>query len=283
MSPAVELIIVPYDSALKDARMGRGPNALLARGLKSRLERDGVTVRLTAVEPEQEFSSEIATAFELQRAVRRAVEMSVAAGRRPITLSGNCNTGVLGSLAAAGDEQLGLFWFDAHSDAATPESTTTGFLDGMGLAMALRCCWSAMLDSVGSWTLDGSRAVLVGAREITNPAQILLDERGVSIVSPADAQAGAIEEPIRTLRESGVRRIHVHLDVDVLDPETVGPANGYALPGGLTEAQLNRVLQRVLDSFDLASASLASYDPAVDESGAVGAAAVNLVAQLANA
>jgi arginase len=283
MSDAVELIAVPYDSALRETRMGRGPNALLKAGLLERLQGQGVDAHVTSIEPREEFRAEIATTFELQRAVRTAVEASVKEGRRPITISGNCNTGVVGSLAAHGLEPIGLFWFDAHSDAGTPDSTTSGFLDGMGFAMALGCCWRSMIDSVGSWTLDGRRAALVGAREITPAAAVLLEERDVAIVDPQEARSGSLSRVFERFQASGVSRVHVHVDLDVLDPELVGPANSYALPDGLTEAQLLRSLTSILESFELASASVASYDPEVDIGGAVARAGLDAIAVLATA
>jgi arginase len=265
--------------------MGAGPHALLEAGLEARLEEQGVTTRSVEIEPQGPFRAEIATTFDLHRGVRAAVETSLGEDRLPITLSGNCNTGVIGSLAADGMEQAGLIWFDAHSDAETPESSTSGFLDGMGLAIALGCCWRPMLASVGSRPLDGRRAVLVGAREISRAAGALLREQGVAIVPPKDARALVPEEALGgafdRLRDQGVRRIHLHLDLDVLDPDLVGSANDYALPGGVTGEQLNALLEAILDEFDLASASVASYDPRLDRDGAVAAAGIEAIALLA--
>lgn len=263
--------------------MGCGPRALLDAGLIDRLRSDGVDAHVTEVEPEGDFRAEIATTFELQRGVRRSVEAALAAGRRPITLSGNCNTGVVGSLAAHRNGQLGLVWFDAHSDAETPESTTSGFLDGCGLAMAMRCCWRRMLDSVGSWSLGGSRTALVGAREISDSASRLLSEEGVAIVSPEEARRGLLDGAVGQLKHAGVGRIHLHVDLDVLDCELVGPANNYALPDGLTREQLLRLLGRLAGTFEIASASVASYDPEVDRSGAIRAAGLDVIALLATA
>lgn len=283
MADAVRLILVPYDSAFREERMGRGPQALLASGIAARLQRDGLSVETIEVEPESGFQSEVATAFDLQRAVRRAAEAAAAAGRLPITLSGNCNTGVVGSLAAHGGEPVGLFWFDAHSDAETPESTTSGFLDGTGFAMALGCCWSAMLGSVGSWTLDGRRAALVGAREISPAARSLLSDKGVAIVSPEAARLGDLSHVVAQLRSAGAERVHVHVDLDVLDAEIVGPANCYALADGLTESQLLALLGEIAGGFQIASVSLASYDPQLDTSGRVGAAGAAVIDLLARA
>jgi arginase len=207
----------------------------------------------------------------------------LAAGRRPITLSGNCNTGVIGSLCASPADDIGLIWFDAHSDAETPETSTSGFLDGMGLAMVLGRCWRPMLDSIGYSPLDGSRVALVGAREISGPARLLLEDCGVLIVPPEQARTEGLTAAIEQLQRAGVARVHIHVDLDVLDPQKVGPANSYALPDGLSVEQLLAGLDLATGALQLESASVASYDPEIDRSGAVGRAGIELIALLAAA
>lgn len=281
----VDILVVPYDSANRAVRMGAGPHALLRQGLEARLRGEGIASRLFEIEPEQAFHAEIATAFELHDLVRAGVRRAMAEGRIPLTLSGNCNTGVVGSLAAHDVDDVGLFWFDAHSDAETPESSASGFLDGMGLAVALGECWKPKLEELGWRGLNGRRVALVGAREVSSAARALLARRGVAVIAPETARleappavlAGAVEQ----LRSAGARRVHVHVDLDVLDPDLVGPANTYALPGGLTVEQLLALLCVILEEFDLASASVASYDPSLDPHGNVASAGLEVICALA--
>ncbi|MDQ4087546.1 MAG: arginase family protein, partial [Pseudomonadota bacterium] len=84
-------------------------------------------------------------------------------------------------------------------------------------------------------------------------------------------------------RSAGVERVHVHVDLDVLDPDLVGLANDWALPGGLTAPQLNALIGKILQQFDLASASVASYDPRLDGNGAVAAAGLEAIRVLTQA
>lgn len=284
---SIDLIVVPQDSARGAARMGAGPDALLSAGLPDRLARHGHGCKIVRIDASGTFHTEIATAFDLQRGVRREVERSRGAGHLPVVLSGNCNTGVVGALAAQDSEDVGLFWFDAHSDAETPETSTSGFLDGMGLAMALGCCFKPMLATVGNFSLRGDRTVHIGAREISPAAGKLLARERVMLVSPqvarSDAAEAALAQPIEALKAAGVRRVHVHVDLDVLDPELVGPANDYALPGGISADQLADLLKVITGSFPLASVSMASYDPALDDLGKVADAGMEAILTLAQA
>jgi arginase len=282
---SIELLIVPYDSARRAERMGAGPHALLSAGLEERLRSDGFAATSSQLEAAQCFPAEIATAFELQLKVRDAVISALRENRLSIALTGNCNTGVVGALAAHNADDVGLVWFDAHSDAETPETTTSGFFDGMGFAVALGECWKPKLADLGWQGLDGRRAMLVGAREISPAARQLLQRREVSVISPEAAQSGpsaeALGPAVSQMAAAGVRRIHVHVDLDVLDPDLVGRANDYALHGGLSVEQLLSHIRFLLSTFTLVSASVASYDPSFDEDGAVCAAGREAIALLA--
>jgi arginase len=282
----INLLLVPYDSALRGVRMGAGPQALLQAGLKERLQDDGRTILVTELDPPSAFHAEISTAFELHRIVREAVASGTKDNRLSIVLTGNCNTGVVGCLAAHDADDVGLFWFDAHSDAETPETSTSGFFDGMGFALTLGACWRSKLEELGWHGLDGVRSALIAAREITPAARSLLEGRGVSIASPENARsrssAAVLADAVAQFRSAGVRRVHVHVDLDVLDPDLVGPANSYALPFGLTVDQLVGQIRVILREFPLASASVASYDPSVDVDGAVAAGGIEAIVVLAS-
>src|SRR4051812_36876496 len=121
----VQLLAVPYDSGNYRARMGAGPEALLAAGLAQALRDKGHQVHTKIAElPEGEWTAEIRTGFELMRMLSVAVREAIGNGRFPIVLAGNCNTAV-GTLAGLG-HGTAVAWFDAHADFNTPETTATG-------------------------------------------------------------------------------------------------------------------------------------------------------------
>src|SRR5439155_21217551 len=81
------------------------------------------------------------------RRIAVAVRAVRAAGQFPVVLSGNCNSAV-GTLSGLTPARRAVFWFDAHGDCNTPDTTATGFLDGMGLATVLGLCWYQLAASV---------------------------------------------------------------------------------------------------------------------------------------
>ena len=89
----------------------------------------------------------------------------------------------------------------------------------------------------------------------------------------------ALEAVLDDLK-SRVRRVYVHLDLDVLDPEKAGRANEFAPEGGLGAEDLKMALGLVQERFAIAAAGIASYDPAFDADGRVLAVALACVQML---
>ena len=267
--PDIRIIAVPYDSGHPDRRMGAGPQHLLDNGLAESLRSDGRGVSITTVRHEREPPAEVATAFELQGLVSRQVRSAIDEGQLPLVLSGNCNTAAIGSLAGA--ENPGIVWFDAHGEFNTPETTTTGFIDGMGLAIAVGHCWKEMAKGVPGFNpIPEENAVMAWVRAVDTSEQERFDASGVVVVGPDVEGQGlrALEDALDRLR-SRVELVYVHLDLDVLDAAKVGRANEFATPEGMDVEQLEAALDMVRERFDVAAAGIASYDPSFDTDGRV--------------
>src|SRR5215212_5020459 len=161
----VNVFAVPYDSGYREARMGRGPGALLLGGLEGALRAPGREIRIDVIEAAGSFHAENATAFGLMRLISERVREAAGSGFSPLVLSGNCNASV-GTVAGLGPEQIGVVWFDGHADFNTPQTSRSAFLDGMGLAIIVGVCWEAMAGTIpGSKPILEENVVLVGARD----------------------------------------------------------------------------------------------------------------------
>jgi len=85
--------------------------------------------------------------FALHGLLSEAVQEAVAQDHFPLILAGNCSSTV-GTVSGLDKEGLGVVWLDAHGDYNTPETTTTGFLDGMALSVLTGMCWERMAEGV---------------------------------------------------------------------------------------------------------------------------------------
>jgi arginase len=273
----VHIILVPYDSGAENVRMGRGPKAIVGAGLADRLRHEGHSVSLVHIRaPDRSLQAEIATSFALQREVATAVGAAKREGALPIVLSGNCNSsvGTVSGLHSSGLDPA-VLWFDAHADFNTPESSPSGFLDGMAVSMLLGDCWTAMTSQQEGFTpLPADQVMLLGTRSVDAPEAARLGERHLQSMSPGQIAA---RQHVNSLTALSAKRrdAYLHVDLDVLDPAE-GRANGFAVEGGLSLAELGQVVRELCAEFDVQAMALTAYDPSSDPEGRVARAAIEL-------
>jgi arginase len=271
----IQILAVPYDSGHRGERMGAGPEALLKAGLENALKEQGHSVHVKVAEIAAEsWHSEIQTGFELMRMLSTAVSAARDAGKFPIILAGNCNTAV-GTVAGLGAASTGVAWFDAHGDFNTPETTTSGFLDGTALAILTGRCWRELALTVPRFVpVRDERICLIGTRELDSAEEALLRESALEVLRPAQATA-LLPAALQSIGEH-VEDIYVHLDLDVLDAATA-PANHFASVGGLAVEDVEFALTAIGGALRITALTLSAYDPSSDPAGTAALAAVRLV------
>lgn len=277
----LSLFLVPYDSGRRGWRMGAGPEHLLKTGLADHLGRQGhqVEVELVLDDPTQE-PAEIRTAFELMRQLAPLVRAARARGRFPLVLSGNCNSAP-GTLAGLTPSPRSVFWFDAHGDLNTPETTSTGFLDGTGLATAQGRCWRKLTATIpGFEPVPTDLVQLLGVRDLDPDEAKYIAEAGITLV-PGDQIAGRLPG-ILARRGMSATVGYVHCDLDVLDP-SVGQANPFPVPGGLSVDGLVAAIRTIGASVPLGAAAVTAYAPEYDRDGAICQAAFAAISAIVTA
>ena len=226
------------------------------------------------IEPAAGPVAEIRTAFSLMAGLAAAVRAARAAGRFPLVLAGNCNTSVGTVAGLGGGVGTAVLWFDAHGDFNTPETTTSGFLDGMGLATLTGRCWAALAASLSGFTpVSESNACLLGVRDLDPQEAEAIARSQLHALAPR-AIASALPGLLAGWAPH-VKRAYLHLDMDVLDPSE-GRANELAAPDGVSLAELRQAVAAIGRVLPIAAATISAYDPAHDPEGRIVAAAVTL-------
>src|SRR5256714_1340242 len=264
---SISLIQLPYDSGRFGERMGRGPIALIEAGLVEHLRSLGNEVDVASVRLSEGLHSEANALVELHRLPVPLLRDALSRQARPIILSGNCGPAALSAVAALDPRSTGIIWFDAHADFNTPETSPSGFLDGMGLAILTGRCWRRLAERFESFrpVLD-SQVIQIGVREKDPPEVQLLQQSGIKQI-PTVALAG-LPEALKQLR---THTVYVHVDLDVIDTSE-GRANGWACEGGLAVNQLLDALELIGRRASIVAGAVTCYDPAVDIDGRIGQA-----------
>jgi arginase len=253
----LSIILAPYDSGLYHAGCGQGPDAIIAGGLVDELVLRGHDVVVEDIgEVGDAQRREIATGFAVCKAVATKVDLARDDERFPIVLAGNCLTA---AGAVAGDAADSIIWIDQHGDLNTPETSAYGFLDGMALATTLGLCWRPMTAAIpGFLAIDPSRCMLVDARDLDPDEKRLLDRLPIIRAQCADAL-----DKVEKLKAAGAARAHLHLDLDVQDPDVL-QVNRYAQPGGPSPDQLRQLVCGLARSIPIIGVTVSAYDPAFD-------------------
>jgi arginase len=272
----VDVIAVPFDSGHRNLRMGRGPTHLLKAGIVDVLASASADVRVVNLEPPADvFPSEARVAVELQRLVAERVTEARRTGAFPIVLSGNCNMAAIGSVSAitATSGPPVVCWLDAHADFNTPETTSSGFFDGMAVAMLTGRCWQALARRVpGFVPLPESNVMMLGVRDVDPLEEQLLTASSIRRVATSTAEIDAALSALSANRE-----LYLHVDLDVFDPSE-GRANGYAIGGGLSRENVFDLIGRITERFEIAALGLTAYDPSCDADGRIARLAIAVAA-----
>ena len=255
----------------------KGPQTMAAGGIQAALETMGAEIRvndiaLTKVQ-EPEYGGWKRLGYALGH-LGRTVQQNVRDGYFNVGLLGTCPSmpGMVAGLQRTGPTnaalRIGLLWLDAHPDFNTPETTRSGSLGGMPVAVATgRCLANMRLDAGLDPPLADEHVVMAGVR-LTDPLeQDLLDTSKIEQLSVDDLRTMSPAVTRQMDRLSRLTdKIYVHIDMDVLDPSEVeGHQN--KVPGGPSSEELARLFEMIFAKYPKASAIGFATIPARDDGG----------------
>lgn len=261
-----------------------GPATMANGGIRATLERMGAVVRVVDVdltaEEKQEYGGWRKLGFALGH-LGRAVAKNEREGYFTVGLLGTCPSmpGMVAGLQHSGPPhealRIGMLWLDAHPDFNTPETTRSGSLGGMPVAVATGRCLTRMRLDAGLDPPLADRHVVMGGVRLTDPLeQHMLDDSAIEQVSVDDVRtlSPAVTRQLDRL-DRLTDKIYVHIDMDVLDPREV-MGHGNKVPDGPSSEQLAALFEMIFSKYSKASAIGFATIPATDEGG-LSLAAVN--------
>jgi arginase len=260
--------------------MGLGASTLLAdERFRSAVRQEVDEVTVERVSPVDEALPEVARIFELDRRLALRVAEARRRERFPLVLGGNC-VSCLGTTAGVRDgRELGVVWLDAHADFDTPEDNLSGFTDVMGLSILTGGCWRALRETIpGFGAVDERDVVIAGVRDLERYQRERLGASAIGVVEDAVELRG-LREILQELSQR-VQRVYLHVDLDVFDV-SVGRANPYAASGGPEVDTVLSAISETFRRFKVEAAALTAYDPRVDATAGIAAAAREIAGRIA--
>lgn len=265
----IEIVTIPYRYDDLRAGLGRGPQALLNAGLQKRLAAVGVETGEVreALLPDEERADgpKAANIGRLGKHAATMVAEARGAGNPVLVLTGD-DTAAIGLVsglqeAHSATASIGLVWIDAHADFNTPETTVSGILAGMPVAIIAGLAgpiWreAAQLQA----TLPTDRILIAGAREIEEREETLLRSTNVRVVTSEELKGVNVFENALDRLAERVDMLIVNVDLDVLDPSLV-PSATTPSPDGLSIKQVARMLKYAIGTGKTAVLAVTSLNP----------------------
>ncbi|HBY95241.1 MAG: arginase [Ardenticatenaceae bacterium] len=293
MNRAISINGVPMDLGQGRRGVDMGPGAIRYAGLNARLAGLGFDVNdkgnLDVPVPEEQQSaitggtkylSEVST---VNRELADRTAQTLQEGAIPITLGGDHSIAAGSIVGVRRQERVGVLWIDAHGDFNTPESSPSGNLHGMPLAALLGREPQVMAPWEGSERLRPQEVVLVGIRSLDRDERRALVEYGPKVYTMRDVDELGIAEVTRRalchFSRLGLPRLHVSLDLDVLDP-SIAPGVGTPVPGGLSYREAHLLMEILSDDERVGSLDVVEINPILDVRNGTAELAVELVASL---
>ena len=295
--PPVHLIGFPMDLGADRRGVDMGPSALRIAEIDNRIRRLGYEVfdegdvpvsrqEVLKVENQKlKYLPQIAESCDnLARTVKRVLDND----GFPLILGGDhsMSIGTIAGLAGHCREQgkrLGVIWIDAHSDINTSDTSPSGNIHGMPVAVSIGM-GATELTSVGGdfRKLDPENIVMIGLRSVDLGEKQIIHERNMRAYTMTDVDRlridTIVEESLDYLQER-VDHIHVSFDLDSIDP-SLAPGVGTPVPGGLTYREAHLAMEIIAERGALSSLEVAEVNPILDVKNQSAQFAAELVASV---
>ena len=285
----VDVIKNPYGGARNVPELSTNPDYIHAAGLErligewgGELIRPVQDIRLDAEQERQygEWNRMALANANFADAVREGSRDDLIT----IGLEANCNNllGMLAGLKYDSDgnaRRVGLVFVDAHGDFNVPETTLSGMLGGMPVAIAVGHALHNIRKTTGlAEPLPMSHIVWGGVRDLDPLEADRFAEYEVRQFSVQDIRelSANLKKQMRDLSDR-VDVIYVHIDMDVLDPAEV-PGHNLTVDDGPSSEDLAAALTLMFENpkaTALGIASTPSFN--LDPDGVSRQAALNLI------
>ncbi len=177
-------------------------------------------------------------------------------------------------------ERLGVLWVDAHTDMNTPDTSPSGNIHGMPLAVLLGHGPPELTGIAGDEpALRAQDVCIIGARDVDPSEVALVRQTGVGVYPMSELDARGVNVCVAEAIERVSRHtvgIHVSFDLDGVDPQDA-PGVGTPVPGGLTLRESHLVCEAAAQTGRVVGMEMVELNPTLDIRNKTGNLAVWLI------
>lgn len=292
-SRKVAMISVPFGLGAGRAGAEMGPESMRQAGLNRRLKQLGIDIaseyeipcpsakQLTGQQQNAKYLTEV---IEVSKKLSDQVSEVVASHAFPLILGGDHSIAI-GSIAGLSRhyQNLGVIWFDAHSDLNTEDTSPSGNIHGMSLATALGWTHLKLTDVNGSSIpIQAKNVVIIGARDLDPGEREFIRSNGIACYTMHEIDRMGMERVIQEalhIAGNGTDGIHLSFDVDSVDP-LEAPGTGTPVRGGVSYREAHFALELLCESGAITSADFVEVNPLYDQNYKTARLATELIGSL---
>ncbi|MGM7703532.1 arginase [Pseudalkalibacillus sp. Hm43] len=293
MNKNIGILGVPMDLGQMRRGVDMGPSAMRYAGLIERLENLGYEVEdhgdVEIPQREKVASTEtnlknLQGVIEASTRLAEGVDKIIQDGHFPLVLGGDHSIAI-GTLAGVSKhyDNLGVIWYDAHGDLNTGDTSPSGNIHGMPLAVSLGIGHEKLKD-IGGYgpKIKPENIVIIGARSLDEGERVLIREKGIKVFTMHEidrmGMPKVMEEAIEYVSKN-TDGVHLSLDLDGLDPAEA-PGVGTPVLGGISYRESHLAMEMLEEAKIITSAEFVEVNPILDDKNKTATCAVGLVGSL---
>nr|CAD7395459.1 unnamed protein product [Timema cristinae] len=276
------IVGVPFGKGQLKSGVGNAPEAIRAQKLLTDLNRMGYDVKdygdvtYPAVETAEKFDHNMKALEHIaacHKKVSEKVQDVMKDGRVCVTLGGDHSVSIGtidGHVKARGN--VAVLWVDAHADLNTADTSLTGNIHGMPVALLakeLSDYWPYIPGM--DWqkpTLSIKQFAYIGLRSVDEYERVIMDKYSITAFGMEDIEykgiVNVVNEALQSIDPLSTLPLHVSFDIDCLDP-LEAPSTGTPVRGGMSLREGIQVMEQAHRTGRLSAIDLVEVNPSIGD------------------
>lgn len=269
------LIAAPFSPGSSKRGTELAPSVLCSLELLTKLKKITKNISIVNVVKNEKYDDEIvegvrnkdavvAISKELKVCVQKYISNDTL-----VLIMGGDHVISLGTIAGSlmTDENIGVIYFDAHTDINTETTSVSANAHGMHMAALMGMCKSNLNEVSSERRLKSSNVFWIGTRSV--------DEKEVTNIQYAENvytydvinQRGlrtCLDEIALKLNEKNITHLHISFDIDVMNPNMI-PATGVPEKEGLIQDDIFTIMNWLRERTGVGVIDFVEYNPLLDD------------------
>ncbi|MBD0378884.1 arginase [Paenibacillus sedimenti] len=286
----ISMIGVPLQHGADRIGVDMGPSAIRGSNVQHRLEALGYQIqdlgdihvnKMIEAYAAGEKLKHLKEIRNVNSRLCQVIADEIGKGQFPLVLGGDHSIAI-GTIKGVLQHvnKLGVIWFDAHTDVNTEETTFSGNIHGMSLAVALGYGHQELVSIGGiDKKIRSENVVIIGARSIDQGERKFLKEKGIRVFTMHDIDRNGMKQVMEEALEivtNGTDGVHLSLDLDGMDPDDA-PGVGTPVSGGMSYRESHLAMEMLYERDCLVSAEFVEVNPMLDQHNKTARTAVELI------